>query len=63
MSGKILGLQLLFKILLTNQIAGFLKVRYLKNELSYEIDFFVCEYQMNWDWHDIGRNAQSPSKL
>lgn len=25
----------------TNQVAGFFKVQYLKNDLSYEFDFFV----------------------
>ena len=38
-SGTILGLELLFQMFSTNQIAGFLKALYLKNELRYKIDF------------------------
>ena len=45
---KFLGLVLLSKILLSNQIAGFLKAQYFKKELKYEINFFV--------WVDIYRS-------
>ena len=48
-------------MLSTEQIAEFL---YLKNELTYETDFFfVWEEQINYAWSKIATHAQIFSKL
>ena len=58
LSGKILGLKLSSKILLTDQIATD-----LKKSRGIKLIFFVCKSQINWAWSGLARHGQINSKL
>ena len=62
MSGKILGLELLSKILSIDEI---LKDFWTPNisRISREIKLIFCESQINWPWSDMDRPVQIISKL